>query len=435
MRSIAYLFIVPGLLAALAGCAKSDAPKPAAPAAAEVTVVTLQPEQAAMNTELPGRTTAYLTAEVRPQVGGILDKRLFEEGTEVKAGQALYQIAPATFQASVDSAQAALARAQAGLVSAQVKADRYKELAAIEAVSKQSNDESEAAYKQALADVASSRASVETARLSLSFTRVNSPISGRIGRSSVTQGALLTANQEATLATVQQLDPIYVDVTQSSVDLLRIRRDMASGKLKMGGDGRPTVRLTLEDGSLYAQEGRLLLAEATVDKTAGSVTLRAIFPNPKRELLPGMYVRATMQGAVADNVLLVPQAGVSRDAKGNAIALVVGADSKVEQRVLTTGQVVGGRWIVVKGLNAGDRVIVEGLQKVRVGTPVKPVEAPAARVAAAPAPSAAAAAGPAQAPAGAAAAAPDAQPVSPASSVSPAAPLAAPASAAAAAKK
>ena len=413
MRNIVYLLVIPGLLAGLAGCAKSEAEagKPAAAPAAEVTVVTLRPEQAAMNTELPGRTTAYLTAEVRPQVGGILDKRLFEEGTEVKAGQPLYQIAPATYQAAVDSAQAALARAQAGLVSAQVKADRYKELAAIEAVSKQSNDESVAAYKQALADVASSRASVETARLSLGFTRITSPITGRIGRSAVTQGALLTANQTTALATVQQLDPIYVDVTQSSADLLRIRRDMASGKLKMGGDGRPSVKLVLEDGSTYSQEGKLLLAEATVDQTAGSVTLRAIFPNPKRELLPGMYVRATMQGAVADNVLLVPQTGVSRDAKGNAVAMVVGADSKVEQRTLETGQAVGNRWLVVKGLNAGDRVIVEGLQKVRVGAPVKPVEAqaagatptaaaqPPAASGQAPAASGAAAANPATAPA------------------------------------
>jgi membrane fusion protein (multidrug efflux system) len=373
MKKLASLLILPVLFAGLAGCGKDQAPK-AAPPAAEVTVVTLKPEQAAMNTELPGRTTAYVTAEVRPQVGGILQKRLFEEGTEVKAGQPLYQIAPDTFQATVDSAQAALAKAQAALASAQVKADRYKELAAIEAVSKQSNDESEAAYKQALADVASSRASVASARLSLGFTRVIAPISGRIGRSSVTQGALVTASQETALATVQQLDPIYVDVTQSSTDLLRIRRDMASGKLKIGGDGRPTVKLTLEDGSTYAQEGKLLLAEVTVEKTAGTVTLRAIFPNPKRELLPGMYVRATMQGAVADNVLLVPQTGVSRDARGNAIALVVGAGEKVEQRSLETGQSIGGRWLVVKGLNAGDRVIVEGSQKVRVGAPVRAVE-------------------------------------------------------------
>ena len=373
MKKLATLLILPALIAGLAGCTKDQAPRQAPPAA-EVTVVILRPQQAAIDIELPGRTTAYLTAEVRPQVGGILEKRLFEEGTEVKAGQPLYQIAPGTFQATVDSAQAALAKAQAALVSAQVKADRYKELAAIEAVSKQSNDESEAAYKQALADVASSRASVASARLSLGFTRVIAPISGRIGRSNVTQGALVTASQETALATVQQLDPIYVDVTQSSTDLLRIRRDMASGKLKIGGDGRPTVKLTLEDGSTYAQEGKLLLAEATVEKTAGSVTLRAIFPNPKRELLPGMYVRATMQGAVADNVLLVPQTGVSRDARGNAIALVVGAGEKVEQRSLETGQSIGGRWLVVKGLNAGDRVIVEGSQKVRVGAPVKAVE-------------------------------------------------------------
>lgn len=393
MRSPALTLIAACLLAALTGCSSSEASKPAGPGnpgampPAEVSVVTLKTEQAAINSELPGRTTAYITADVRPQVGGLIDKRLFEEGAEVRAGQALYQIAPATFQANVDSAQATLLKAQAALASAQVKADRYKELGAIEAVSRQSNDDAEASYKQALADVAAGKAGLASARLNLGFTRVTAPISGRIGRSSVTQGALVTASQDTALATIQQLDPIYVDMTQSSVDLLRIRREMASGKLKMRGDGHPAVRLVLEDGSVYAEEGQLLLAEATVEKTANSVTLRAVFANPKRELLPGMYVRATVQGATADNLLLVPQTAVSRDARGNATALVVGKDNKVESRLLTTGAVVNGKWVVSEGLAAGDRVIVEGLQKVRVGAVAHATEASAAS-AAAPAPAA-----------------------------------------------
>jgi membrane fusion protein (multidrug efflux system) len=397
MRTPALTFVAACLLAALYGCSGRDAAKPPGPGAAppaEVSVVTLRAEQVALNSELPGRTTAYVTADVRPQVGGLIEKRLFEEGGEVKAGQALYQIAPATYQASLDSAQATLLKAQAALASAQVKADRYKELGAIEAVSKQSYDDAEASYKQAAADVASGKASVASARLNLGFTRVTAPISGRIGRSSVTQGALVTASQDTALATIQQLDPIYVDMTQSSVDLLRIRREMASGKLKMRGDGHPAVQLVLEDGSVYAEEGKLLLAEATVEKTANSVTLRAVFPNPKRELLPGMYVRATVQGTVADNVLLVPQTAVSRDARGNATALVVGSGNKVEARTLGTGAVVNGKWVVTQGLAAGDRVIVEGLQKARPGAQVRATEAAAAPVAApvpgAPAPAAAA---------------------------------------------
>lgn len=365
------------LVMLLGACSKESPPaRPAPPT--EVTTITVQSRSVPVSAELAGRTAAYAVAEIRPQIGGIVQKRLFKEGSEVRAGQVLYQIDSAAAKATVASAQATLASAQAGLAAAREKAGRYKELIAIDAVSRESADEADAAYQQARALVAAQQAGLDTARLSLGYSAVKSPINGRIGRSSVSQGALLVAGQGEALATVQQLDPIFVDVTQTAAELLRVRRDIASGKIDIGGDGSPTVSLLLEDGSQYGPKGKLLLAEALVDPSSGSITLRAQFPNPKRELLPGMYVRATLGGAVAQQVLVVPQAALSRDAKGNALALLVGADDMVEQRVLTTSQAVGDQWIVSSGLKAGDRVIVEGLQKVRPGMKVKATEAVAA---------------------------------------------------------
>jgi membrane fusion protein (multidrug efflux system) len=378
------LLLYPALALLLAACTQK-APTAPPPAPVEVVAYTVQPRRVPMTVEHSGRTTAYATAEIRPQVGGILLKRLFTEGGEVRAGQVLYRIDPSASRASVASAQAALASAQASLASAREKAGRYKELAAIEAVSLESADEAAAAHTQAQAAVASAQAALETARLALGYANVTSPISGRIGRSSVTQGALLTAGQTTALATVQQLDPIYVDATQSAAEMLRLRRAFSQGKLRIDGGGRPTASLVLEDGSTYEHTGQLLLAEAIVEETAGSVTLRAQFPNPRRELLPGMYVRMTLQGAVAEEALVIPQVAITRDAKGNALALVIGADGKLEQRVLSTQQAVGDQWIVDSGLKAGERIVVEGLQKVRAGMTVKVAGAAAAPASQAPA--------------------------------------------------
>jgi membrane fusion protein (multidrug efflux system) len=357
---------------------------PGAPSVTAVTVVTVERGAVAVTTELPGRTSPYLIAELRPQVTGLIKQRLFKEGSEVKAGQVLYQIDPATYQAAFDSAQANLARAEANLYAARLTAGRYAELVKIDAVSQQANDEAVAAQRQAQADIGSAKAVLDKARIDLGFTRVTSPIAGRIGRSTVTPGALVTANQVAALATVQQLDPIYVDLTQSSTELLRMKRDLESGKLQRAGtDGSVVpVQLVLEDGSVYGAEGKLAFSEVTVDQDTGSVTLRAVFPNPKGVLLPGMYVRARMAQGVQDNAILVPHAAVSRDPKGNATVMLVNAESKVEARVVKTGQSIGGKWVVSEGIAPGDRVIVEGLQKARPGSPVQAQEAAAAAPAA-----------------------------------------------------
>ena len=359
-------------------------------AAPEVGVLEIRAEPLALSTELPGRTVPYLVAEVRPQVGGIIEQRLFTEGANVKAGQSLYQIAPTTYQASYDSAKASLAKAEANLETTRNKAARYEELVAIKAVSKQDYDDSQAALKQGQADVAMARAALETARVNLAYTRVASPIAGRIGRSTVTPGALVTASQETALATVQQLDPIYVDVTQSSAELLRLKQEFAAGRLKRSGDTQATVKLLLEDGSTYAQSGKLQFSDVTVDKGTGTITLRAVFPNPHGDLLPGMYVRALLEEGVNEQAILAPQLAVSRDSKGNPTAMVLGADGKVEQRVLTTRRVVGDRWLVSDGLKPGDKLIVDGLQKIAPGMPVKavPQAGSDASAAAAPAPAA-----------------------------------------------
>ncbi|MTJ80174.1 MAG: efflux RND transporter periplasmic adaptor subunit [Telmatospirillum sp.] len=364
-----------GLLAiGLMGCDqnKSGGQAPSGQAAAvEVTTVTLAPQRLTVMTELPGRTAPFRVAEVRPQVGGVLLKRLFTEGGEVKAGQQLYQIDPAPYQAAYDSAAATLARAEALQKSAHVKVERYKPLVAANAIGRQDFDDAVAAEQQTAADAAAGRAAVETARINLVYTKVLSPISGRVGRSALTEGALVVTGQQSALATVQQLDPIYVDVTQSSVDMLRLQRELAAGHLKNVGEGQAETRLVLEDGSEYPEPGRLLFSEVTVDQGTGSVTLRAVFPNPKRLLLPGMFVHARVEEGVAEQALLVPQQGVTRNPAGDATALVVGADNKVEQRVLKVDRTVGDKWLVTDGVRAGDRVIVEGLQKIRPGATVK----------------------------------------------------------------
>lgn len=364
-------FLLAGMM--VAGCGKkkeAGAPQQGPP---EVAVVTIQPQRVELTTELPGRTSAYLIAEVRPQVGGIIRKRLFTEGTDVKAGQVLYQIDPSTYQAAYASAKAAQVRAEANLIPARLKYERFRDLVKVKAVSQQDYDDAHAALKQAEADVASAKAAVETARINLAYTRVTAPISGRIGRSTVTDGALATANQAQAMATIQQISSMYVDVTQSSSELLTLKRNLASGLLKNSGAAQAKVKLLLEDGTPYAQTGTLKFSEVTVDQSTGSITLRAVFPNPKQTLLPGMFVRAIVEEGVSEQAMLVPQRGVSRNPKGEATALVVGAGDKVEQRVIKVVRTVGENWLVNDGLKAGDRVIVEGIQRAKPGTQVKAV--------------------------------------------------------------
>ncbi|MDR2208365.1 MAG: efflux RND transporter periplasmic adaptor subunit [Azoarcus sp.] len=351
----------------LAACGKDSSPSaPAEMPPPVVGVIVTTAESAPLVTELPGRTTPFMVAELRPQVTGIIQKRLFTEGSTVTAGQTLYQIDPSTYKAAYDSAAANKARAEANHYNAQLKAERYAELVDIEAVSKQANDDAIAALKQAEAEVAAARAALDKARIDLDFTRVKSPIPGRIGRSSVTPGALVTANQPAALAIVQQLDPIYVDLTQSSADLQRMRRDVASGKISLVGEDIP-VQLILEDGSLYEESGKLAFSEVSVDPGTGSVTLRASFPNPDGALLPGMYVRARMVQGQSEQAIMVPHAAMSHDQRGSSFVMVVNAESKVEPRFVQTRGVQGDKWIIIGGLAAGEKLIVEGLQKARPG--------------------------------------------------------------------
>lgn len=367
------------------GAAPGAGAPPQAPA---VTVMTVATASVPMVTELPGRTTPYLIAELRPQVTGILTERAFKEGSEVKSGQVLYRIDAAPYQAAFDSARASLARAEANAQAARIKAQRHAGLVKIDAISKQANDDAQAALKQAQAEVAAAKAAVDKAKIDLDYTRLKSPIAGRIGRSAVTAGALVTANQAQALATVQQLDPIYVDLTQSSAEMLRMRGEIAAGRLQPGAGGEVPVKLILEDGSEYAAEGRLALSEVTVDEGTGSVTLRAQFPNADGVLLPGMYVRARLPQGTRSEAILVPHKALSRDPLGNALVMVVNAESKVEARPVKVAQSLGSDWVVTSGLAAGERVIVEGLQKVRPGAPVQAQEAGASTPAAGQAPAA-----------------------------------------------
>jgi len=373
----------------LTGCSKpkSAAPPPSGPPEAGIIVV--KQEKITLTTELSGRTVPQQIAEVRPQVSGIILKRLFTEGSDVKAGQALYQIDSAAYEATYASAKAAQMRVEASLESLRLTEGRYRDLVKIKAVSQQDYDNAFAVLKQGEAELAVAKATVESARINLAYTRVKAPISGRIGRSSVTTGALVTANQTAALATIQQLDSMYVDVTQSTADMLKLKQNLANGVLKKSGS--VLVKLLLEDGSAYPLPGTLKFSEATVDQSTGSVTLRAVFPNPAQALLPGMFVRAVVVEGVNDNAILIPQRGVTRNPAGAAMVMTVGAEEKVEPRPIKVVRTVGDSWLVSDGLKVGDRVILEGLQKARPGTAVKAVpfgSAPAAAPGAAPQPAA-----------------------------------------------
>ena len=372
------ILIAAALTLTLSACGKpqqAGGMPPGAGAPPEVGVISVQAEDVAISSELAGRTAASVVAEIRPQVSGIVQKVAFREGGEVKAGELLYQIDAALYQANFQSARANLAKAEANQATVRAKAERFKDLLAARAVSQQAYDDANGALRLVEADIAAAKAAVEAARINLAYTRVVSPIRGRIGKSAVTQGALVTANQAAALATVQQLDPINVDVTQSSSEMLQMKRALENGTLKSADGGKASVKLKLDDGSPYALAGKLAFSEATVDAGTGSVTLRAVFPNPKGELLPGMYVRALIEEGIREQALVVPQQGVTRDPQGNATALVVNGEGKVEVRVVKTARAIGNRWLISEGLKVGDQLIVEGLQKARPGSPVKAVPA------------------------------------------------------------
>ena len=339
----------------------------------EVATVTVAPQRVALTTELPGRTSPYRIAEIRPQVNGLIQKRLFDEGSDVQAGQALYQIDPAPFQAALDNAKAALGRAEANLPALQLRADRYKQALADKAVAQQDLDDATAALKQAAADNAYYQAMVETATINLGYTRVVSPISGRIGRSSVTDGAIATAYQPMALATIQQLDPIYVDVPQATSELLRLQRRLQEKLMNRDGTNADQVDLILEDGMKYPLEGTLQFRDVSVDPTTASVILRMVFHNPNGVLLPGMFVRVVVKEGVNEQGILIPQQAVSRDPKGNPMALLVNSSGKVESRMLVLDRAVGDQWLVSSGLAAGDRIIAEGMQNAQPGATVKEV--------------------------------------------------------------
>lgn len=341
----------------------------AAQRAPQVSVTEIQPTELDMTTTLQGRTAPYLVADVRPQVAGILQKRLFKEGSEVKEGQALYQIDPAVYEAAVASAKAELQRAQAVLYQTRLTANRYAQLLKTNAISKQNNDDAQAAYKQAQAAVAAAEAGLKNAQINLDYTTVRSPISGRIGRSLVTPGALLSAHQAQNMAVVQTLDPIYVDVTQSSKEILSLKKDIAAGKLKTKGGAIP-VTLIMEDGTKYPQTGELTLSEVSVDPGTGTITLRAEFPNPENILLPGMFVRTELPQGTMEKALLVPQRAVMREANGTPYVYVV-EDGKIAIRRLVTHRTQGQNWIVEEGLKPGEKVVIEGLQRIRPGVPVQ----------------------------------------------------------------
>lgn len=368
------------LLAGLLGCLslmgckdeKTGAQAPTVPAV-EVAVEIVTPQKVLYTTELAGRTSGFQIAEVRPQVSGIIQKRFFEEGADVKAGDVLYQIDPATYQASYDSAKGDLAKAQAAANMDQLTVKRYQKLLGTKYISQQDYDTAVATAQQSNAAVVAAKAAVETARINLAYTKVTSPISGRIGKSAVTEGALVQNGQTTALATVQQLDPIYVDVTQSSNDFLRLKQELADGRLKQE-NGKAKVELVTNDGLKYPQAGTLEFSDVTVDQTTGSITLRAIFPNPDHTLLPGMFVRARLEEGVNPDALLVPQQGVTRTPRGDASVMVVGEGDKVEVRQVTASQAIGDKWLVTDGLKTGDRVIVTGLQKIKPGVQVKAQE-------------------------------------------------------------
>ena len=346
----------------------------------EVTYVTAKTSDQALETTLTGRTSAYYEAEVRPQVNGVLVKKLFKDGSEVKAGQQLYQIDDAPYVAALKSAEASLAQAQANLVKARADAKRSAELVKINAVSKQSDDAAQAALKAAVANQKAAEAAVTTAKVNLQYTKVLSPISGRISRSEFTEGALMSAYQTAPLTRVQQLDPIYVDVSQKADDLMRIQREIASGVLKSGDKETARVKLIFDDGTVYAHEGELTFTDVTVNESTGMVNLRAVFPNPDKALLPGLYVRAAIVEGVRPDSILIPMQSVIRDAKGDATVYVIDGENKVAVRKIVANRTVGTNWLVESGLKAGDRVLFEGFQRIRAGATVSPKEADASKM-------------------------------------------------------
>lgn len=355
----------------LCSCKKKNPVGP--PPIPEVAVITIKTGPVVTTTELVGRTSANLVAEVRPQVSGIIQDCLFTEGSDVKSGQILFKIDPVVYWSALDNAKAALARSEANLPAIQLKVNRLKDLLNDKAVSQQDYDDASAALKQVQADILYWKATVETARINLRYTSVTAPISGRIGRSSVTKGALVTANQPLALATIQKLDPMYVDVTQSTADILRLRRQLQEGQLDQNGKNQQKVKLFLDDGNEYPFKGDLKFRDVTVDPTTGSVILRIVFPNPKNILMPGMFVRAIIQEGIRKNAIMVPQQAVSRDTRGNPLALIVDKEGKVQQKQLTLDRAIGSEWLVSSGLEQGDRVIIEGISKVKPGIPVKVV--------------------------------------------------------------
>ncbi|MBI6576173.1 MULTISPECIES: efflux RND transporter periplasmic adaptor subunit [Pseudomonas syringae group] len=360
-------------ISVLTGCGKPPGGPPPAPGTPEVGILAVQAQRVVFSTELPGRTAPFMIAEIRPQVSGIVQKRSFTEGSTVKAGQVLYLIDPATYRATYNSDLAALAKAEASLTSVRLKNERYKELAALDAVSRQDYDDAVSSLGESRADVASAKANVESSRINLAYTQVNAPITGRIGKSGITPGALVTANQTSTMATIQQLDPIYVDVTQPSAALLRLKKSLSNGEIQKSGATAAKVRLKLEDGSLYPLEGTLEFSDVTVDQDTGAITLRAVFPNPNADLLPGMYVRAVLEEGFKEQGLLVPQQAVSRDSTGKPMAYVVGKDNTLERRELTTDRAIGDQWLISSGLNVGDQLVVDGQQRASAGVKVKTV--------------------------------------------------------------
>ncbi|WP_315708085.1 efflux RND transporter periplasmic adaptor subunit [Brenneria uluponensis] len=367
----AVLMLSGGLV--LTGCDNKGNQQGAHQSLPEVGIVTIAAQPLNITTELPGRTSAYRIAEVRPQVTGIILKRNFVEGSDVKAGSSLYQIDPATYQAQYNNAKALLSQAQANAAIAHLTVKRYKPLLGTNYISKQDYDQAVATARQDDASVEAAKASLDSAQINLAYTRVTAPISGRIGKSTVTEGALVSNGQSTALTTIQQLDPIYVDVTQSSNDFLRLKKEMEDGTLEQS-NGKANVRLLLENGTEYAQKGTLEFSDVTVDETTGSITLRAVFPNPQHNLLPGMFVRARLDSGINNNAILVPQQGVSRTPRGDATVMVVDKDNKVEVRSIVAAQAIGDNWLVTSGVKSGDRVIVSGLQKIRPGIQVKAQE-------------------------------------------------------------
>lgn len=375
--------VLAACMGALGACGPQTPPQAQRPPP-EVSVIELQPKPFALSTELPGRTNAYRVAEVRPQVSGILQKRLFEEGTTVKAGQVLYQIDPAPYAAAVQRAQAELERAQAAAEVERLRAERFAPLAKSGAVPKQDNDDVQAAYRQALANVQAARAALDSARIDLGYTRIGAPIEGVISQSFITEGALVTTGQAQALARITQLDPIYVDIQRPTAEILRLQREFDAGRIERSGPDSARIELILEDGGTYPLPGQLQFSGVTVDLGTGSVNLRATFPNPQQQLLPGMYVRGRLNEGVEPAALLVPQRAVTRDAGGNASVLVVDKDDKLELRRIETRRAAGDAWLVGDGLSAGDRVVVGGPLRLAPGMPVKPVPAAAGPAPAAP---------------------------------------------------